>query len=84
MCKVIKYHLRPINRRVAVLHHLNHDITLFIYFDCGEIDLSPRKLCHLILNLVAIRRTLWMIIMSIWADIFSVTWSIKDVKSHFD
>ena len=67
-------------RVVIILHDLDHLVAALVHLDKSEDDPTLRKLSHLVLDLVAVRRAL-RVIVTIFADVFAVTWSIRDMES---
>ena len=65
---------------VILFHDLDHLVTALVHLDKSEDDSSFGKLTHLVLDLVAVRRALRVII-TMSADIFAVAWSIRDMES---
>ena len=67
-------------RVVIFFHDLDHLVAVLVHLDKSEDDPTLRKLSHLVLDLVAVRRAL-RVIVTIFADVFAVTWSIRDMES---
>ena len=66
-------------RVIVLLHKFGHLVAEFVNFHEGEIDVLGSKHSHLVLNLVAIRRTVWIAIITI-ADLFTVARCISNVE----